>query len=95
MSSPKIAPSETTIVGEWRVEHGKTTPNAEVRRIDDLIDGYLIDVATSNDGWSRLFRDPHDGRLWELIYPESSAHGGGAPLLSCISLEEATSRYGL
>jgi len=93
MSSAKILPTETQIVGKWIVEQGQTKSNAEARRIEELVDGYLQDVSVSDDGWSRLLRDPNDGRLWELTYPESSSHGGGAPSLRHVSRDDAIKRY--
>jgi hypothetical protein len=41
-----------------------------------------------------LYRDPQDGRLWELTYPHSDWHGGEPPDLRHISSGEAASKYG-
>ncbi|MDT7526243.1 Imm27 family immunity protein [Pseudidiomarina sp. GXY010] len=46
-----------------------------------------------DDGWTNLFKDPNDNRLWELTYSSSDSHGGGAPVLSLVSLDEARSKY--
>ena len=46
-------------------------------------------------GWDVLFRDPTDGRLWELIYPQSEPHGGGPPQLRCLTADEARQKYGV
>jgi len=89
----KILPTETEIIGEWVIERGRTEESLETKRIDKLIGGYLEEVAVSADGWSKLFRDPSDGRLWELTYPSSSSHGGGAPALVCLSPYEAASKF--
>ena len=51
-----------------------------------------LDVAEG--GWSKLYRDPSDGRLWELTFPNSEWHGGGPPCLTCISREKADGKYG-
>ena len=95
MSPLKILPSETLIVGKWIVEKGQAKANAEARRIEELVDGYLEQVAVSDDGWSRLYRDPHDGRLWELTYPESSDHGGGAPNLRQVTSDAVAGRFNI
>jgi len=41
-----------------------------------------------------LYRDPQDGRSWELTYPHSDWHGGEPPDLRHISSGEAASKYG-
>ena len=53
----------------------------------------LVKVATSDDGWTTLFKDPNDNRLWELTYSSSDSHGGGAPILNLVSLNEARTKY--
>lgn len=93
MTSRQILPSETVIVGEWTAHQGSVKANDAALRIEKLINGYLHEVAVSDDGWSRLFRDPSDGRLWELTYPDGSAHGGGAPRLTQVEEEEVAKRY--
>lgn len=95
MMDKRILPDETEIVGAWRVEQGRQKADDVARRIDELIEGYFQDVAVSQDGWSRLYRDRNDGRYWELTYPDSDSHGGGAPRLTNISGDEATARYKL
>jgi len=89
----KILPTETEIIGEWVVESGRTVESVEAKRIEKLISSYLEEVAVSADGWSKLLRDPSDGRLWELTYPSSSSHGGGAPTLVCLSPYEAAAKF--
>jgi hypothetical protein len=66
---------------------------AGAARIQELIDGYLAEVARTDDGWAVLYRDPGDGRLWELTYPDSAHHGGGAPKLAVVSSDQARARY--
>lgn len=77
------APSETLI----------NDPSNE--RIDWLINDYFSKVAGSADGWSTLYRDPADNRLWELSYPEGELHGGGRPRLAVIAASKARERYGV
>ena len=89
----RIFPEETAIVGTWLVESGRPTADQTSRRIDELIGNYLMEVASSDGGWSCLYRDPNDGRYWELTYPDSCLHGGGAPQLRTIAQDEAATRY--
>ncbi|NCC98721.1 MAG: hypothetical protein EOL95_03325 [Bacteroidia bacterium] len=48
-----------------------------------------------DNGWEILYKDNSDNRLWELIYPNSEMHGGGAPMLRTIDKESAISKYGV
>jgi Immunity protein 27 len=91
--SSKILPGETEIVGGWLVDGGQVKADQLALRIDDLVNHYLVELAASDEGWSVLYMDPGDGRHWELTYPDSPSHGGGAPRLAVISSEEARVRY--
>jgi hypothetical protein len=62
-------------------------------RIVRLTTSYLQQIAVTDGGWSVLYRDPEDGRLWEHTYPESSLQGGGPALMHVISDQEAQDRY--
>lgn len=64
-------------------------------RIHALISSYLVKLATDRTGWEVLYRDPEDGRLWELSYPQGNLNGGGSPMLKVISIQDAQIRYGL
>jgi hypothetical protein len=64
------------------------------KRINMLIHNYLQKIGSSADGWDILHRDPADGRYWELTYPHSEVHGGGPPLLTWLSVDQARSKYG-
>jgi hypothetical protein len=68
--------------------------NPTCERIDRLIRGYLQTIASSEAGWSVLYKDPGDGRFWELTYPHSEMHGGRSPLLMWLSDERARAKYG-
>lgn len=89
----KIFPSESEITGGWSVDSGRVKADQAAQRIDDLVNGHLVEVARSDDGWSVLYKEPDDNRYWELTYPESTSHGGGAPRLVGISADEAKARY--
>ena len=85
---------EFAIVGKWIAREGVPVPDDTCRRIDALVSCHLLDLARSRDGWSKLFQDPLDGRLWELTYPQSEVHGGGPPALLCIDSARAQVAYG-
>ncbi|RAN82526.1 hypothetical protein B5P43_00005 [Bacillus sp. SRB_336] len=74
---------------------GKVAGDASCLRIQELVAEHLIQVARSPDGWSCLYRDPSDGRLWEHTYPQSELHGGGPPALALVTQEQAFARYGI
>ena len=69
----RIRPDESELVGV-SVREGHDATSA---RIHALIQEHLQRLGDADGGWSVLFRDPEDGRLWELTYPESELHGGG------------------
>jgi hypothetical protein len=52
-------------------------------------------MARDSSGWDALYVDPEDGRYWELIYASSEEHAGGPPILTCISKQEASEKYGV
>jgi Immunity protein 27 len=89
-----LRPVETELVGAFLTTSGKIVPDAVCVRIQQLVEGRLEPVAVDASGWDRLHRDPTDGRLWELTYPESEMHGGGPPRLCVISPADATAKYG-
>ena len=88
-----LAPDETQLIGGWEVVDGRITRDPTSVRIELLISRYLERLAESEGGWSALYRDPADGRLWELTYPHSEVHGGGPPSLTCIDLEHGRAKY--
>jgi hypothetical protein len=88
-----LLPHETRLEGQWVSRKGKTKPDAVSERIARLVRNSLVRVAPDATGWDILYRDPRDGRLWELIYPHSEMHGGGPPLLRVVSIDEAHSKY--
>ena len=90
-----LQPNETTLVGEWRTVAGKMQGNEACDRIDYLLNHVLQKIGQDASGWSVLFRDPGDGRYWELTYPQGHIQGGGPPALKCLSLSQVESKYRL
>lgn len=88
-----LEPDEKEFVGAWKVVNGQVVEDEVSLRIRNLVREHLKLLATSPDGWDKLFCDPRDGRLWELTYPSSDAHGGGPPLLREILEQVARSKY--
>jgi len=46
-------------------------------RIKDLVANYLLEIATDNSGWCKLYMDPQDNRYWDchiltVIYREGA-----------------------
>ena len=91
----KIHPDETEIRGSWTQSGKDVVADDACRRIDQLVSSYLEMVGHDASGWDTLYRDPADGRYWELVYPQSDLHGGGPPVLRKMSPEDAHSKYGV
>jgi hypothetical protein len=87
--------SETELLGSWINQAGSIVADDVSNRIEVLVSNTLKEVGTSADGWDVLYIDPSDGRYWELTYPNSGAHGGGAPKLSVVTVVQAKTKYGL
>lgn len=64
-------------------------------RIFWLVSQRLALEAIADGGWTQLYRDPRDGRYWELTFPRGSLHGGGPRRLALVPREVAERRYGL
>lgn len=90
-----IGADETEIRGGFMSVRGEIVEDDSCRRIAELIDGYLEMVGHDESGWDTLYRDPTDGRYWELTYPESEMHGGGPPLLRNIGPADLREKYGI
>jgi hypothetical protein len=88
-----LRPEETDLVGRWETHRGQVVADAVCRRIEALTKHDLQRVAVSADGWDMLYRDPGDGRYWELTHPDSGLHGGGPPRLTHLSAERARQKY--
>jgi Immunity protein 27 len=89
-----IKPSETVLTGQCILQGGRPVADDVCKRILTLAKSYLVELGRDASGWNALYRDPNDGRYWELIYPQSELHGGGPPQLRCLTAEEARQKYG-
>jgi hypothetical protein len=90
----ELRPDETELWGQW-LDTGNRIEDDEIgSRIRWLAAERLEWVAEGGSRWETLYRDPRDGRLWELTHPNSHLHRGGPPRLAVVSPEEAAARYG-
>jgi hypothetical protein len=90
----KIQPTEIQLTGKWLSRDGRVVADETCERINELIRSHLNQLGRDASGWNVLYRDPEDGRLWELTYPQSDLHDGGPPQLRCLTLDEAKTKYG-
>ena len=63
-----LKPDESELRGSWVRAGHRTVADAVSQRIVWLRNERLQRLAIDNSGWNTLYRDPRDGRLWELIY---------------------------
>lgn len=89
----KLTSAEVVLTGGWIEKNGQVVLDGTAKRIEYLTNNVLKKIATSDDGWDTVYSDPEDGRYWELIYPFSGTHGGGAPVLCNLSTEQAEKKY--
>jgi hypothetical protein len=88
-----LAPDEQALAGSW-TEAGRGSVHDEVdRRILWLVSHRLTLLGVAEGGWRQLYRDPRDGRLWELTFPHGSLHGGGPRRLVYVEEAVARARY--
>ncbi len=90
-----IDAAETSLIGRWLPTGSGVVADETCRRIESLVTSHLVELARTADGWSALYKDPSDGRLWEHTYPHSEMHGGGPPTLECITPIQAKTAYGV
>jgi Cu2+-containing amine oxidase len=88
-----IAPNELEIVGSRMMVNGRMIEDNASRRITHLIKNELEQIANTKDVWEKLYRDPRDGRYWELVNPQSEMQGGGPPALQVIERQSARQKY--
>jgi hypothetical protein len=89
-----LSPGETELVGQWVFQGTSVLGDPTCKRIEALVATHLVELRRTADGWSTLYRDPGDGRLWEHTYPQGHMHGGGPPALQLLSAVEAQNKYG-
>lgn len=89
----RLTSAITELSGTWIIQGKTLIADQTCRRIERLIANSLKEIAVSKEGWEILYKDPTDGRYWELTYPNSERQGGGPLKLAVISPEEAVFKY--
>lgn len=90
----ELAPDESDLRGDWLVQNDRSViADATEQRIEWLTKQVLQRIAKDSSGWEMLYRDPRDGRLWVLTYPQGEMHGGGPRRLHIVSRDEAATKY--
>lgn len=90
-----LQPEEKRLDGQWNVVDGLMVGDAVCDRIMKLVTKHLERIGTDASGWDTLYRDPQDGRYWELVYLHSEMHGGGPPSLFQVEKNAVMAKYGL
>ena len=95
--SVSLKSDETDLIGNWIKGETGLVSDAVEARIKELIMHHLEKIAVSPEygAWKILYRDPSDGRHWELTYPHSEMHGGGPKRLTILSVQSASAKYRL
>lgn len=88
-----IEANKTEFHGKWILSGKNVIADEIVEQIRYLTSTVLDKIADGD--WEVLYRDPFDGRYWELTYLQSEMHGGGPPSLINVSTEIAKSKYKL
>jgi len=86
-----LLPEEYLLQGLWIDTGSRMEKDSTWQRILWLVAEQLESLAESPDG--RLFRDPVDGRLWELLRTRPDLPDGGPPVLRVIAKEKAAGLY--
>jgi hypothetical protein len=90
----KLTSQDSDLVGQWMMKKDAVVADPTCARIEWLISNCLVQLGADSSGWDELYRDPDDGRLWELTWPQSEMHGGGPPRLTCLASDVAQRKYG-
>lgn len=86
-----LQPEETQLIGMWLDLGSKVVGDAVNDRVLWLAEHRLTLLQKAADGFAALYRDPRDGRLWEMCVP----FPGGPAALMVIDKQDAATRYGI
>ena len=75
----RLAANEANLLGAWLEKRDRIVADPICKRIEWLIANHHVQLGADPSGWGELYRGPHDGRLWQLTWPQSEMHGGGPP----------------
>lgn len=93
MSHQHLTPDDRLLLGDWFMKDGKMFADEACQRIEWLLKNGLEHRATTDCGWTKLYEDPRDGRLWVHTYRMSYMHGGGPPSLELITEADAREKF--
>jgi hypothetical protein len=85
---------ESTVVGRWLADAKRVLADETCLRIESFVANHLVEAARSQDGCSRLFKDPADGSLWECSYIHRELQGSEPLTLHSVSPLQARWIYG-
>jgi hypothetical protein len=90
-----LRPEETDLIGKWVKKGTSVVADPVEVRINRLIahDLQKLAVSAASGSWEILYRDPEDGRYWELTYPHGEMHGGGPKRLTNLPAIAAIAKY--
>jgi hypothetical protein len=91
----ELAAGEEQLTGHWIDTPAGPQGDDVEQRIFWLVTERLEALGSADGGWDWLFRDPRDGRLWELTHPQGSLHGRGPRQLTLITRRVAAEKYDL
>jgi hypothetical protein len=83
---------KAVIAGRWVYDGKQVVGNKACEQIDSLLPTLTL-LGSRDGGWTRLYRSADRMVFWELTYPESHLHGGGAPRLESYSQDEVRANY--
>jgi hypothetical protein len=89
-----LKPTETILTGQWVLKGGRPVADDVCKRILALTRSQLVEIGRDASGWNTLYRDPTDGRYWELVYPQGEPQGGGPPELRWLTTDQVRQMYG-
>ena len=86
---------ETELVGAWLMRDGRVVSDETEQRITRLVDHELTKAGMAGGSWEVLYRDPQDGRYWELYFPKGYLQGGAPQALRLLDRDEVQRKYGI
>lgn len=90
-----IQPGETVLQGLWIDLGSRMEKDVTWQRIEWLVAEHFEELACLENGLVRLYRDPTDGRLWELFPVRPELGEQSPPQLVVIDPQAAAERFGV
>ncbi|TYP00158.1 immunity protein 27 of polymorphic toxin system [Geothermobacter ehrlichii] len=91
----RLKENDRILTGLWLDLGSRMEKDATWQRILWLTSDYLQPVAQDDERRTILYRDPADGRYWELLFPRPELPEGGPPTLRVLDEEAAREGYQL